>query len=499
MRVLVVGSGIAGLTCALEAAAHHDVTVVTKAGVADGATRWAQGGVAVVWDADGAGGDDTVASHVADTLAAGDGLCDPTAVEVLCAEGPSAVAGLVRRGVDFDRDGAAYARGTEAAHSAARVLHAGGDATGAAIELALVEALRRSGVEVVEHTAVADLVVRDGAVVGVRTDRGDELSADAVVLATGGAGQLYPFTTNPSVATGDGLAAALRAGAVVGDLEMYQFHPTMLAVPGGALISEAVRGEGAVLRDARGSRFMTAVDPRAELAPRDVVARAIARTMAEQGGAPVVLDATALGAEHLARRFPGLTAQCASHGLDWAREPVPVAPAAHYWMGGVRTDLDGRTSLPGLLAVGEVARTGVHGANRLASSSLLEGAVFGTRCARALDEPWREPDVVDVEVVALGGGDEPLTREALQDVMWTGAGLVRDADGLAAAAAVLDGAVAASDHLEDHNLLDLGRALVAGATLREESRGAHHRSDAPGHTVGAARPTYLVAKDVAPC
>ncbi len=496
-RVLVLGSGVAGLTAALDADGRDgvDVVLLTKAGLAESNTAWAQGGIAVVTDPA-----DSVASHVADTLVAGAGLSDDDAVRVLCGEGPRAVADLMARGVHFDVHGGELSRGLEAAHSHARILHAGGDATGAAISRALVERVRASGVDVREHTMAVDLVVEHGTVVGVRLLDGSVLEADAVVLATGGAGQLYPFTTNPEVATGDGLAMALRAGAVAADLEFYQFHPTALAVPGSPLVSEAVRGEGAVLRALDGTRFMTDVHPDAELAPRDVVARGIAAQMARQGGAPAQLDATALGAAFLARRFPSIDATVRAHGMDWSREPVPVSPAAHYFMGGVRTDLWGRTSLPGLLAVGEVACTGVHGANRLASNSLLEGAVFGRRVVDAalglapVDEPAFDEEWPAPVEVGRGAPVEPLQRTDLQRLLWETAGLSRDAAGLQRAAALLGlggGAVRrgsgttgpwAKDDVkavEDANLHTVAAALVAAALARRESRGGHFRADAP--------------------
>lgn len=516
-RVLVVGSGVAGLTAALEADGREgvEVVLVTKAALGTSNTAWAQGGVAVVTDPD-----DSVAAHVADTLVAGAGLSDDDAVRVLCAEGPDAVAGLVRRGVRFDVHAGELARGLEAAHSHARILHAGGDATGAALSDALVARVRVSGVEVREQTMAVDLLVEDGRVVGVLLLDGTVLRADAVVLATGGAGQLYRFTTNPGVATGDGLAMALRAGAVAADLELVQFHPTALAVPGSPLVSEAVRGEGAVLRSLEGHRFMTDVHPDAELAPRDVVARGIAAQMARQGGAPALLDATALGAELLARRFPSIDATVRSHGLDWSRECVPVSPAAHYVMGGVRTDLWGRTSLPGLLAVGEVACTGVHGANRLASNSLLEGAVFGRRVVDAalqdrpsepFDAEWAEP-----LVLAADGAPQRLERPDLQRLMWDTAGLIRDAEGLGRARRLLgDGTVplsadgggvgpggtsrsrgrAASGDVkavEDANLHTVAAAVVASALARRESRGGHFRTDHPTTDPAQARHSAVV-------
>ncbi|MGO1318597.1 MAG: L-aspartate oxidase, partial [Cellulomonadaceae bacterium] len=397
-RVVVVGSGVAGLLAALEASVFARVTLVTKAELGESNTAHAQGGVAVAGPAP-----DSVAAHVHDTLAAGAGLCDEAAVGALCADGPDAVAALRAHGTRFDLH-----RGLEAAHSHARILHAGGDATGAEIARALVAAVRRASVQILERTTVTDLLVRDGRAAGVRTLTG-RLEADAVVLATGGAGQLFPHTTNPEVATGDGVALALRAGVACADLELYQFHPTALAGPGSFLVSEAVRGEGAVLLDAQGRRFMTAVHPDAELAPRDVVARAIAATAAAQGS-HVRLDASALGADFVARRFPTIVAACAERGFDLTRTPVPVTPAAHYWMGGVRTDAWGRTSLPGLWAVGEVACTGAHGANRLASNSLLEGAVFARRAVAMIrvatggeTAGWRG----QLAPTALGQGSAP--------------------------------------------------------------------------------------------
>ncbi|AYG03810.1 L-aspartate oxidase [Gryllotalpicola protaetiae] len=507
MRVIVVGSGLAGLLTAREAVdAGAEVLLVTKGALADANTTHAQGGIAAaLW------ADDSVAAHVADTMAAGAGLCDRAAVEVLCAEGPDRVRELIRLGVRFDRAGGGLARGLEAAHSAPRILHAGGDATGAEIERALIAAVVGEGrrVEVREHTALAELVIDDGRVVGVELGDGTIEVADAVVLATGGAGRLYAHTTNPAVATGDGVAAAWRAGAELADAEFYQFHPTALAAPGSFLISEAVRGEGAVLRNARGERFMLDVHPDAELAPRDVVARGIATEMAAQGGEPVVLDATSLGASALARRFPTIDRATRAAGFAWGREPIPVTPAAHYWMGGIATDASGRTSLPGLWAVGECASTGVHGANRLASNSLLEAAVFAHRAAQDFMRPVVENspsgaqtgDKVTTEATGLvtgrqkvasasaGGrrsddrGDGAFDRIALQELMWQHAGVQRSGEGLAHAASVL--AAWSTTELEDRNLLDLARVVVDAALAREESRGAHYRTDFP-----TARPEF---------
>jgi L-aspartate oxidase len=483
-HVVVVGTGIAGLIAALEASKNHSVTLVTKAELSESNTKYAQGGIAVAMFPD-----DSVASHIADTLRAGAGLNDLHAVEILCAEGPQRIRDLIALGVDFDKEGGELARGHEAAHSHRRVIHAGGDATGLEVELALVRSVRAVAVEVHEHTFMEDLVVSDGRVVGVDLLLADgssrRVDADFVILASGGAGQLYQHTTNPAVTTGDGVAAALRAGAAISDVEFYQFHPTSLAVPGNPLISEAVRGEGAVLLDSGGRRFMLDVHPDGELAPRDVVARGIATQMAAQNGLPVMLDATALGSAFLADRFPGITKVTREHGFDWGVTPIPVTPAAHYWMGGVRTDDSGRTSLPGLLAVGEVSCTGVHGANRLASNSLLESLVFAWRSAAALDEPWVP---LEVEYIA-DPGSEPLPsavttvdRAQLQKLMWDNAGLYRKAADLESAAAALAGWRSSGESVEareDGNLLDLARLVVHAALAREESRGAHYRVDFP--------------------
>lgn len=570
-RVIVVGSGIGGLLAALTASAHHSVTLVTKARLEESNTRYAQGGIAAAVFAD-----DSVDEHIADTLRAGAGLNVLDAVEVLCAEGPDRIADLIRFGVAFDRDlsdpsGEGLARGLEAAHSRARVLHAGGDATGAVIERALVAAVRAAGVELREHTFLADLVVEDGRVVGIdvvdaaaarsgatepqrpRATQPERLAADAVILASGGAGQLFLHTTNPEVATGDGAAAAWRAGARLADVEFYQFHPTALALPGNFLVSEAVRGEGATLLSAAGERFMLAVHPDAELAPRDVVARGIANQMAAQGGAPVLLDATALGAEFLRTRFPTIDAACRDAGIDWSREPVPVTPAAHYWMGGIATDTWGRSSLPGLYAVGEVACTGAHGANRLASNSLLESAVLAHRAASVVRETvW--PDATawldatglpeasawpgasgsptesgwagEADVPSAPTALTPFSRGALQRLLWQCAGVHRSAESLAAAAETLrrwDEAAEASDpqtsrsaatvaapgagaeaspsihDREDANLLTLGRIIVDAARARRESRGAHFRSDYPTDSPEFARHIVWAREVLALC
>jgi L-aspartate oxidase len=492
-HIIVVGSGIAGLIAALRLTRRFRVTLVTKSEIAESNTRWAQGGIAAAMFPD-----DSVAEHVADTMRAGAGLCNREAVEVLCSEGPARIEDLIRLGVAFDERDGNLARGLEAAHSRARVLHAQGDATGLSIETALVRALRIADVEVLEHAFACDLSVSKGKVTGLRiiAESGEhrELEADAVILASGGAGHMYLHTTNPAGATGDGTAIALRAGAQLADVEFYQFHPTALALPGTFLVSEAVRGEGAVLLDAHGLRFMQTLHPDAELAPRDVVARGIAMQMAAQGGRPVLLDATKLGAEFLARRFPSIDAACRNRGLNWADEPIPVTPAAHYWMGGVRTDLWGRTSVPGLFAVGEVACTGVHGANRLASNSLLESLVFSWRCADVLTESssaWSEAaQSCGTGCIAEPGVPSEVSlprtvlsdRKQLQTLMWNMVGIERNGHDLQSALRQLhswhvEGTSVSS--LETANLLQLARVTAQAALARHESRGAHYRNDCP--------------------
>ncbi len=492
MNVVVVGSGIAGLTAALHAdEAGHAVTLVTKGTLGDGCTALAQGGVAGVY-----GIGDSAAQHAADTIAAGAGLSDAAAVDVLVDDAADRIAELIRRGVAFDRssDGKLLL-GREAAHSHARIVHAGGDATGAAIARALAAAVRATSIEVWESAFLQDLLVSDGTVRGVRVridGQTVELQGDAVVLATGGAGQLYAHTTNPSGATGDGIAAALRAGAEVADLEFVQFHPTVLAQGPAFLISEAVRGEGATLIDDDGRRFVFDIHPDGELAPRDVVSRAIARQAALQGS-PVRLDATMLGAQTLARRFPTIDGVTRERGLDWAAQPIPVTPAAHYLTGGVVTDLDGRTTIPGLFAVGEVARTGVHGANRLASNSLLEGAVFGARAAAALGRPWTASPALPrpaIPVRATAAPSAPFSRAALQQLMWDEVGLLRSHDGLVTAVETTHGWLASLPDptsiadLEDAALLQVAEATASAALARTGSVGAHFLTPATAPLLG---------------
>lgn len=493
--VCVVGSGIAGLCTALHVAdAGYRVSVVTKERLDDGSTRWAQGGIAAALAAD-----DTPAAHAADTIAAGGGLCDRRAVDVLVTEGPSRLRELMARGAQFDRDDAGELMLTrEGGHRARRIAHAGGDATGAEVQRALLAAVAAEPrIDVIEHALVLDLL-RDGAgravgitlhVLGEGTEDGvGSVLARATVLATGGSGQAFAVTTNPVVSTGDGVALALRAGAAVTDLEFVQFHPTALYLGPGAsgqqpLVSEALRGEGAHLVDAAGHRFMTGMHELAELAPRDVVAKASVAVMVSQGVEHVYLDARHLGADVLRERFPTIVASCVAVGIDPARQPIPVAPAAHYASGGVRTDMRGGTDVPGLYACGEVACTGVHGANRLASNSLLEGLVFAGRIAVdiAVGLPAHADPFMD------GHSDARVVSSAIRSEvagsMSQGAGVLRTAASLARVNHRLSalGERGSADprpvNWEATNVHTVASLIASAALLRRETRGCHWRED----------------------
>ena len=493
-QVVIVGTGIAGLTCALDAAAAGlSVLLLTKGAADEGNTGWAQGGVAVVRDERDPG--DSVAAHVQDTLVAGGGLCDTAAVATILTEGPAAVARLMARGARFDAGPAGLLRTREGGHHADRVIHAGGDATGAEIERALLAGPGLPGM--LTGCQVLDVLTdADGRAAGVSVLGEDGtvgvIRAGAVVLATGGSGHLYAATTNPDVATADGLAMALRAGAEVADLEFLQFHPTVLWTGPGVrghrpLVTEAVRGEGAVLIDATGARIMPGVHPLGDLAPRDVVSLAITRALARAPGGVrdhVYLDATGIAPAVFARRFPTVSISCAAAGIDPNAEPIPVAPAAHYHCGGVRTDLRGRTTVPGLYAIGEVARTGLHGANRLASNSLLEGLVMGERTAAVLarEVPERWPDEL---TVPQPSAVDPAGRLAGQSAMSALAGIGRDDAGLRRAladcSAPRPAAVLSRASVEAANLALVSTAVLTAALARRESVGCHVRTDDARH------------------
>jgi L-aspartate oxidase len=487
-RVLVIGSGVAGLHTAWRAAEHcaepADIVLLTKQSLLDSATSYAQGGIAAAL---GAG--DSPALHRRDTLAAGGMLCDRDAVDVLVTEGPRRVRELRAAGAHFDLGPhGEFLLGREAAHSERRIVHAHGDRTGAEVVRMLVARVRTdSRIKVLEHARALELLIQDGVCYGARVSergRAVEIIADATVLATGGCGQVFRHTTNPSVATGDGYALAHRAGAELTDMEFIQFHPTALDTPETplVLISEAVRGEGALLLDALGNRFMRDAHPLAELAPRDIVARAVMRAQRETGHA--FLDATHLG-EGFVSRFPGIFSVCMARGIDPRREPIPVTPAAHYTMGGVVTDLEGRTSVSRLSAAGEVACTGVHGANRLASNSLLEGLVFAERVARDVVEVsplhrvpearrWTVPPLFDPDAAHAAAND-------IRALMWEHAGIERTSTGLRTCLEALKKIAESlpAGAIDEANMALTAYLITDAALLREESRGGHYRADFP--------------------
>ena len=490
---LVIGAGIAGLSAAIRLAETGTVLVVTKEELAESNTAYAQGGIAVAM-----GGDEDVALHLEDTMAAGDGLVNRNAASVLVEQGPKRVEELLEWGTAFDREDGELMRTREGAHSLSRILHANGDATGKEIAVSLLRHVREMAsegvrIELMEWTTSVDLIVEGGRVVGATLLDGEGglrvAQANAVLLASGGAGQVYSDTTNPAVATGDGIAMAYRAGAAVSDMEFYQFHPTAFSAAGAPrfLLSEALRGEGAFLINTAGERFMERYHPQLELAPRDVVARAITR---EGMDGPVYLDMRHVKKD-LQVRFPGISDFLAKYQLKLGRDLIPVRPAAHYLMGGVKTDVHGRTSLPGLYAAGEVACTGVHGANRLASNSLLEGLVFGALAAETMiaEAATDETGVTAVpEAAAARVTSEAATERwiaELRELMWKYAGLLRDAGGLSLAKRGLDALASTTPQglfrraVEARNLHVVAELIVISALAREESRGAHYRNDFP--------------------
>jgi L-aspartate oxidase len=480
---LVIGAGVAGMRAAIELAEAGQVLVVAKDSLRESSSEYAQGGIAVAL-----GNDDEVELHEQDTLAAGDGLCDQAAVHTLVEEGPSAIRQLIDWGAAFDREGGSLAFTREGAHTRNRVLHAHGDSTGREIAQTLYrKAASLPNVTFQSYSATIDLLLDDG-VCGVSLWDGKSHSlhtvhARAVLLATGGLGNVFRNTTNPDVATGDGVAMAYRAGAEIADLEFVQFHPTALHLEGAPrfLVSEALRGEGAHLLNAAGERFMERYHRLAELAPRDVVARAIVTEMERTGATSVSLDLTHREPGFVRGRFPRIHETCLRYGVDLEREPAPVAPAAHYAMGGVHTDLDGRTNLPRLYAAGEAACTGAHGANRLASNSLLEGVVFGARAGRAMRE-WATTQKPAPGIAAESLGSAATAAE-IRALAWDRCGIVRDAAGLQAACRWLEAAerpgAVAPQSAEIRNMHQVAWLIARCALAREESRGAHFRRDFP--------------------
>jgi L-aspartate oxidase len=501
---VVVGSGVAGLRAAIELSEAGSVLVLAKSDLSDSATSWAQGGVAVALS-----DEDEISLHEQDTINAGDGLCRAEAVALLVEEGPKYITQLIEWGTEFDRAGTKLAFTREAAHSRSRILHAHGDSTGREISRALLaRAHSIPHLHLRAHAFTTELIVVGRNVCGVRfIDEMDgsihEVRASGVLLATGGVGQIYRETTNPDVATGDGMAIAYDAGAMLSDMEFMQFHPTALAIKGAPrfLLSEALRGEGGVLRNIGLERFMKRYNEAQELAPRDVVARAIVSEMHRTNSTHVFLDMTAKSEEFLKKRFPRIYETSMSYGLDLAGDLAPVCPAAHYMMGGVKTDLWGRTSLPGLYAAGETADTGVHGANRLASNSLLEGLVFGARAGQAMmkDSPVKKRNTAGLPGAPAPKPDNPATGQAakraaanhppafdkIRDLMWRQVGILRNAKDLTNAIEQLKAIelpktekCGRPEH-ELRNLRSLALLMTQSALARQESRGSHYRSDFP--------------------
>jgi L-aspartate oxidase len=493
---LVIGAGVAGMRAAIELAKAGSVLVIAKDSLRESSSEYAQGGIAVALS-----DDDEVALHEQDTLYAGDGLCDRQAVHKLVEEGPAAIQDLIEWGAEFDREGLKLAFTREGAHSRNRILHAHGDSTGQEIARTLYrKASSLPNVKFESYSAITDLLLANGRAVGAMAFDGKQLRevrSRAVLLATGGLGRVFKETTNPDVATGDGVAMAWRAGAQIGNIEFVQFHPTALHVEGAPrfLLSEALRGEGAVLRNRNGEAFMERYHPLKDLAPRDVVSRSMVAEMERTGSPHVWLDLTSRDPEFIRQRFPRIYETCLAYGVDIARQAAPVHPAAHYAMGGVWTDLEGRTTIPGLYAAGEVACTGVHGANRLASNSLLEAVVFGARAGRKMSQ--------DAGVESAGEPARPplqvpaCSEDELRDLTWRDCGILRNAGGLRHAlgqlqqwhAAASVPAAPSLQAIELRNICEVALLIARCALWREESRGAHFRTDFPEKREEFQRPS----------
>jgi len=488
---VVIGSGVAGLRASIELAqTGARVTVLTKDKASESNTEYAQGGVAVVLS-----DDDDPELHEEDTLIAGAGLCDEKAVETLVTDGTKYIKELIDWGTEFDREGGKLLMGQEAAHSRRRILHAHGDSTGAEFVRSLIARARiEKTINLTPFANTESLIVQDGRCVGVRfldpiLRAPREIFAKAVIMCTGGAGQLYLHTTNPPVATGDGMAMAYFAGAEMADMEFIQFHPTALSLENAPrfLLTEAMRGEGGLLKNKYGERFMPNYDERAELAPRDIVSRSIVAEMRRTGTRNVFLDMTDLDEEFLRHRFPKIYETCTAYGLNIAKDMLPVSPASHYCMGGIRTDLWGRSTLPGLYAAGEVSCTGVHGANRLASNSLLEGLVFGARAGEAALEnsKFQIPDSTSerpdhkVRILNLESGISTAVKKRIKRVMWERVGILRDKDSLRRALKEFHQIAAGNLTASSRNFVTLATLVAAAALWREESRGGHYRTDFP--------------------
>jgi len=493
---IIIGSGIAGLYTALLAKEQGSVLIITKGSIDDCNTKHAQGGIAAPISKN-----DSPELHFRDTIAAGGGLCDEEAVRILVNEAPDRITDLVNFGVPFDTLDGQIALTMEAAHSVPRILHAGGDATGEHIEVTLSKKVRDSKIQVLEDCLATEILVEKGAVCGIkaldcRTSSIEEFSCSSLILATGGTGQLYKFTTNPEIATGDGIPLAFNAGAEITDMEFFQFHPTALRLPGVTpfLISEAVRGEGGILRNVDGHHFMPDYTPEGDLAPRDVVARSIVYEMKKTGSDRVFVDATHLPPHVTTTRFPHIYRFCLDHGVDITKGLVSVAPAAHYMMGGIKTDTWGATNINGLFAVGEAACTGVHGANRLASNSMIEVLVFAKRIMetiergveRAIPSAVKHPDIYQSLTDRRSSEAVPsLSLSALQQLLWDKVGIIRDKQSLTQAARTLATWQKILPQPTDRpsyelsNLVLCGRLVTEAALLRKESRGAHFRSDYP--------------------